>query len=70
MLVARLDHQDAIARLNLLKLIKVGIHFPPSSLYMVDYILRFDLGGFFFFFGFSPVHSIYKLARNHEFAAD
>lgn len=27
LLIARLDHQDAIARLNLLKLIKVSCHY-------------------------------------------
>lgn len=30
LLIARLDHQDAIARLNLLKLIKVRVFFLPS----------------------------------------
>ena len=30
LLVARLDHQDAIARLNLLKMIKVDLYFLAS----------------------------------------
>lgn len=35
LLIARLDHQDAIARLNLLKLIKVGL---CSHLYLLIWI--------------------------------
>jgi hypothetical protein len=38
LLIARLDHQDAIARLNLLKLIKVS-YFSSLSLFMIHFTI-------------------------------
>jgi hypothetical protein len=41
LLISRLDHQDAIARLNLLKLIKVMNH-SIAKYYLISFLLVFD----------------------------